>query len=87
MTDKEWDLLGSLFDASSPCKGELLGMICWLCGENKEGITMVCQECKDKRRSDDEKIERLIAQGHSRHCALRQTIGNSLCVCKEGENK
>ena len=34
-------------------------------------------------KEDDEKLDRLISEGHTRHCACRQTWGDGICTCNQ----
>lgn len=35
---------------------------------------------EDRKRLDN-KIDALVAKGHSNHCACRQVLGKSKCIC------
>ena len=35
----------------------------------------------EDREEVDEKIDKLVEKGHSNHCACRQVLGGSECVC------
>ena len=61
-------------------------MICKQCGKDMgPSMTLVrdiCLECTNQNFIDGFEIDRLIYQGHTRHCAERQVWGDGECSCE-----
>jgi hypothetical protein len=60
-----------------------------MCGQ-KEAVKfdLFCADCISESASDMLKIEGLIREGHTRHCACRLTWGDGECECgKQGRTR
>jgi hypothetical protein len=60
-------------------------MKCAYCGkvmEHGKGDTLTeCGECRESMKKDQDTIEALVKEGHTRHCACRKVWGDGECEC------
>lgn len=75
MSTREWKEPVNLRDPNS----------CPMCGGPTSSAGVMCAWCADRVARDEGKIDRLMSEGHTYHCAARQTWGDGCCECSKGE--
>jgi len=57
-------------------------MLCRLCGLKESFEEELCDDCGKQWDEDIDRIDALVSQGHTRHCACRQIWGDGGCSCE-----
>jgi hypothetical protein len=60
-------------------------MICKRCKEEEEvAFTGFCEKCLEDYIKENDRINALVDEGHSPHCACQQVWQFRECICKKG---
>ena len=54
-------------------------MLCKLCGLKESFEEELCDDCEKQWDEDIDRVDALVSQGHTRHCACRQVWGDGEC--------
>jgi NMD protein affecting ribosome stability and mRNA decay len=62
-----------------------MNIMCKTCGTKEvTDEDNLCASCRVELEKDNSKINGLISEGHTRHCACRMVWGDGECTCKKG---